>query len=67
MSLWSEGEITDEDSKLIYTSPEIENMIGLKSLDSMGEYEPGVLYVRNDILQTDYEVIEEGESIDGSE
>lgn len=67
LSMYTGGEITDEDSKLIYTSPEIENMIGIKNLDRMGEYERGVLYVRNDILQTDYEVIEEGESIDGSE
>lgn len=67
LSMYTGGEITDEDSKLIYTSPEIENMIGIKNLDRMGEFERGVLYVRNDILQTDYEVIEEGEPIDGSE
>ena len=67
LSMYTGGEITDEDSKLIYTSPELEKMIGIRNLDRMGEYERGVLYVRNDILQTDYEVIEEGEPIDGSE
>ena len=61
LSLWSDGVITEDDnSHAKYTDQEINRMIGIVNLKRMGEYEPNVLYVRNDILQTDFEIIEEG-------
>lgn len=61
LTLHADGTITDEDRDEIYTLPEIDNMVGVKNIDSIGEFEKGVLYVRNDILQTDYEIIEDDE------
>ncbi len=65
LTYYTSGEIEDDDGQTLYTSLEVDKMVGLKNLDSMGEFEPGVLYVRNDILQTDYEVIDEGEEYRG--
>lgn len=37
--------------------PDIASVIGYESLNKFGEYEEDVVYVRNDKLETDYEVI----------
>lgn len=58
LNLYGDGHIEDEDGTT-WSIDEVENSVGLKNLDSIGEYEKGVLYVRNDILQTDYEIIED--------
>lgn len=41
---------------------DIDNIIGRESLKHVGEYEDDVLYVRNDELKTDYEVIFKNEN-----
>lgn len=41
---------------------EIEDTIGMDNLDYFGKYEEGTLYVRNEKVSTDYEVIMDGRS-----
>ena len=41
----------------IITEEEIEDIIGLESLETFGEYEDDSVYVRNDELETDYEIL----------
>ena len=36
---------------------DVENTVGLESLASFGEYEEDSVYVRNDCLQCDYEIL----------
>lgn len=45
--------LNEDDTKL----NDIEEVIGLESLNHFGEYEEDVLYVRNERLRTDYEVL----------
>lgn len=45
--------LADEDDELV---DDIEGTIGYESLRHFGEYEDDVLYVRNDDLNTDYEI-----------
>ncbi len=59
LTLYASGEVEDDDGVTLYNPEEVDNMVGLRNLGSMGEFEKGVLYVRNDILKTDYEVIED--------
>ena len=57
LTLYASGEVEDDDGVTLYTPEEVDNMIGTRNLDCMGEYEKGVVYVRNDILQSDFEVV----------
>lgn len=64
LSFWANGVISEENDGIndftgMYNNAEVDNMIGLRNLDSMGEFEAGVLYVRNDILETDFQIVEE--------
>ena len=45
--------LNEDDTKVT----DIEDVIGLESLNHFGEYEEDVLYVRNERLRTDYEVL----------
>lgn len=49
------------DRVLAYTTGEpihdVDAIVGRESLDSFGEYEPDSVYVRNDKLKTDYEIL----------
>ena len=45
--------LNEDDTKV----DNIEDIVGLESLNHFGEYEEGVLYVRNERLRTDYEVL----------
>lgn len=50
--------LTDEFEETV----EIEDTIGMDNLDYFGKYEDGTLYVRNEKVSTDYEVIMDGRS-----
>lgn len=50
--------VTDLDDEIIEN---VEILIGDKSLDHFGEYEPDAVYVRNDKLKRDYEILLKGQ------
>lgn len=58
---YSDGTITNSDDK-VATDEWVETTLTSQALSHMGEYEPDVVYIRNDKTRTDYEVnaVEEG-------
>lgn len=46
--------LTDEDGEVI---DDVENTVGIESLDTFGEYEEDSVFVRNDRLKCDYEIL----------
>ena len=66
LSLWANGVISEENDGIndfsgMYNNAEVDNLLGLRNLDSMGAFQDGVLHVRNDILECDFEILEEDE------
>jgi hypothetical protein len=51
---FADGVLTDDDYEPI---EDIESMVGSDSLTHFGEYEDDSVFVRNDELQTDYEIL----------
>lgn len=49
-----DGVFMDEYYELVSNGPEL---VGESNLDRFGEFEEDVLYVRNDLMRTDYEII----------
>lgn len=58
---YPDGTITNSDDK-VATNEWVETTLTSQALSHMGEYEPDVVYIRNDKTRTDYEVnaVEEG-------
>ncbi len=54
LNYWGDGYLTDENDEIIHNPADI---LGDKALDSFGEYEDDSVYVRNDELRVDYEVL----------
>ena len=56
VSLWyySDGTLADFDGNVI---EDVENTVGVDSLTTFGEYEDDTVFVRNDRLKTDYEIL----------
>lgn len=54
LNYWADGFLTDENDDIIENSTDI---LGDKALTSFGEYEDDIVYVRNDELRVDYEVV----------
>jgi len=46
--------LTDDEDKIL---PNVDEVVGLESLNHFGEYEDDVVYVRNDKFRCDYEII----------
>lgn len=46
----------------ILTNDEIERFVGFDSLDRFGEYEDGVVYIRNERYKTDYEILQDSDN-----
>ena len=53
LTYWTDGVVTDEEGKEV----DIDNVIGKDSLEHFGEYEEDCVYVRNDDLHTDFEIL----------
>lgn len=53
---WADGVLTDEDDNVV---DDYEDIIGGKALNSFGEYEEDSVYVRNDVLRVDYEILKD--------
>lgn len=57
LMFYADGVLTDEMDEVIETDDEIDDIVGLDSLNHFGEYEDDSVFVRNDELQTDYEIL----------
>lgn len=55
LEYYDDGFLVEEISSDIVS--DIASVVGYDSLNKFGEYEEDVVYVRNDVLETDYEVI----------
>lgn len=56
LSYWADRVVTDIDNEPL-TDDQIEDLIGKDSLSHFGEYEDDSVFVRNDRLRTDYEIL----------
>lgn len=54
LTYYSDGVLTDEQDNVI---DDIDAVVGLESLETFGMYETDAVYVRNDRLKTDYEIL----------
>lgn len=54
LTCYSDKTVADDDYEIV---DDIKNTIGLKALESFGEYENDSVFVRNDRLKTDYEIL----------
>ena len=54
--LYGDGVLSDSDDRALKES-EIEDLVGLSSLNHFGEYEEDSVFVRNDRLKMDFEII----------
>lgn len=56
LTYWADGVVTDIDDDPL-SDDQIEDLIGEDSLTHFGEYEDDSVFVRNDRLRTDYEIL----------
>lgn len=54
LTYYDDQVLTDEDDELV---EDVENLVGFKSLTHFGEYEDDSVFVRNDALKCDYEIL----------
>ena len=54
LTYYADGYVTDEDDEII---DDVDDIIGSESLTHFGEYEDDSVFVRNDRLKTDYEIL----------
>lgn len=54
LTYYSDRVLTDDDDVLV---EDVEDVVGLESLESFGEYEDDSVFVRNDRLKCDYEIL----------
>lgn len=54
LTCYADGYVTDDMDELI---DNVDDIIGIESLDHFGEYEPDTVFVRNDKLKIDYEIL----------
>lgn len=53
LTYYADKILTDDDERVI---PNVDEVVGLESLNHFGEYEPDTVYVRNDVLKCRYEI-----------
>lgn len=58
LTFYDDGVLEDEDGKIV-SDKSIEKLIGIKSLGCFGEYEDDSVFVRNDKLKTDFEILKD--------
>jgi len=61
LTYYSDGTIADDDDNAM-SEEDIEETIGRESLKHFGEYEPDSVFVRNDDMRTDYEILQDERS-----
>lgn len=59
LEYYAENKVLVEDAYTQYRDAEIDDIVGLESLNHFGEYpdDPDTVYVRNDDRETDYEIL----------
>ena len=57
-TFYEDGVLEDDDGKIV-SNKNIEKLIGIKSLGCFGEYEDDSVFVRNDKLKTDFEILKD--------
>ena len=63
LTYYNDGILADDFDDVIY---EIDDIIGEDSLNHFGEYEPDMLYVRNDARRSDYEILRDYRNYPGA-
>lgn len=58
LTLYADGTVTDDNDRAM-SEDEIEETIGKDSLSHFGEYEADSVFVRNDRLKADYEILKD--------
>ena len=56
LTCYTDGTVTNEKNKIVAN---VDELIGLDSLDHFGEYEDDSVFVRNDALQIDFEILKD--------
>lgn len=56
LTYYTDGTVTNEKNKIVAN---VDELIGLDSLDHFGEYEDDSVFVRNDALQIDFEILKD--------
>lgn len=56
LTYYDDGVLTDEYDEIL-EDEDVEEQVGKESLKHFGEYEDDSVFVRNDALQTDYEIL----------
>lgn len=54
LAYYADGVLADENNDPIH---DVDEIVGRESLNTFGEYEPDSVYVRNDLMMTDYEIL----------
>ena len=54
LTYYADGVLADEDNELV---DDVDDVVGLNSLNHIGDYEPDSVHVRNDRLRCDYEIL----------
>jgi hypothetical protein len=54
LTYYADQVLTDEDDELV---EDVESLVGFDSLNHFGEYEDDSVFVRNDVLKCDYEIL----------
>lgn len=54
LTYYADGVLADDDDEMV---EDVENLVGFDSLNHFGEYEDDSVFVRNDRLKCDYEIL----------
>lgn len=61
LTYYADGVLTDEVDEPI-AAEDIQTFVGTEFMTHFGEFDPDVVYVRNDILRIDYEIVRDEEN-----
>lgn len=56
LTYYADGVLTDDQNELV---DDVDDVVGLDSLNTFGDYEPDSVHVRNDKLMCDYEILKD--------
>ncbi len=54
LTLYSDGILTDDDNNIV---EDVDDTVGIESLNHFGEYEADSVFVRNDLRKADFEIL----------
>lgn len=56
LTYYADGVLADEDDEIV---PDVDDLVGKDSLNTFGEYEDDAVFVRNEYLMTDFEILKD--------